>query len=128
MFGDMYNSKDLEDMVDQYRMITKRERFESSINNIIESKVVTINTIRELARDLGPSTTLEQILNEAQKQYPYVCPKCTGSGEVEEAYYPCPKDDWPSYHMVTCDLCEGRGFTKKKIVPKMVKDGWKIEE
>ena len=65
-----------------------------------------------------------------------VCPKCNGEGVVQEKYNAYPSglpdsgwvEDW-KYRNKACNVCNGKGYTEKKLVPnkKIVIDGY-IEE
>lgn len=84
------------------------------------------------ARDLE---LVNQLLNDYQtdslstlkiiltNQLPYKCPKCNGKGTglVEYNAYPMGLPDSgcvyePGYKTVTCDICNGDGYTKEKIM------------
>lgn len=64
----------------------------------------------------------------------YVCPNCHGLGVVPERYNAYPSGlpdsgwgvDW-QYRDVECHVCGGLGYTRNKLVPKMIQDEW-IEE
>lgn len=74
----------------------------------------------------------EALLDEGKN----VCPKCQGKGLASLKYnsYPSnlPDSDYVekwAYKDEVCDICNGRGFTDKKLVPtyKQVFDGYKEE-
>ena len=79
----------------------------------------------------GGETTLNDLVSLIQGNRIHRCPKCGGSGttikRVNRAQYWECCDDYKEIE-VTCDLCNGEGYTEKIYKPKMVQDGWKCEQ
>lgn len=78
----------------------------------------------------GGETTLDELVNRIQGDKIHRCPKCGGSGTIVKRvnraqYWEC-CDDYKEVE-VTCDLCNGEGYTEKRYEPRMVQDGWKCE-
>lgn len=62
--------------------------------------------------------TIGDLINQILEEYPYICPKCKGRGQVykEDENY-----DVGGYHFqgyIECDICQGYGRTKKEMKPK----------
>lgn len=92
---------------------------------------LTIGQVKELKDCYGGDTTIDQILAHIQGNKKYRCPKCEGAGYVAVPYnaYPegLPDSGWATdwkYKKVTCDLCNGEGYTEHEYKPRMVQDGW----
>lgn len=87
-----------------------------------------IHEIKKMIKEHGSSTTLGELLERAYTKFPHVCPKCNGVGSTEVRYNAYPKglpdsgwvDDW-QYKTVECDVCDGEGYTKDKLIAKSVK-------
>lgn len=82
--------------------------------------------------DLPLSTIIDILHQQAPDDKFHLCPKCNGRGIVQAKYngYPSglPDSGWvyeEATKDIKCDLCEGTGYTEKKMVPNMVQDGWK---
>lgn len=79
----------------------------------------------------GGKTTLDDLAKRIQENKIHRCPKCGGSGitikRVNRAQYWECCDDYVEKE-VTCDLCNGEGYTEKVYKPRMVQDGWKCEQ
>ena len=90
-----------------------------------------IHEVIRLRNVYGGETTLNDLVNLIQGNKIHRCPKCGGSGttikRVNRAQYWECCDDYKEIH-VTCDLCNGEGYTEKIYKPKMVQDGWKCEQ
>lgn len=73
-----------------------------------------INKVSDL-REYDRNMTVGEIIDQFKKDYPYVCPKCKGRGEVWiedfEGYYDVS-------HYIECNICKGHGRTKKEYKPK----------
>ena len=87
-----------------------------------------IHEVIRLRNVYGGETTLNDLVNLIQGNRIHRCPKCGGSGTTIERvnraqYWEC-CDDYVEKE-VTCDLCNGEGYTEKIYKPKMVQDGWK---
>lgn len=85
----------------------------------------------ELCQKYGENTTLGELRKKIQGKKIHRCPKCEGNGYIVEEYnaYPSgfPDSGWvyePGYRNITCDLCDGEGFTENEFRPRMVQDGW----
>ena len=83
-----------------------------------------------LRNTYGGETTLDELVNRIQGNKIHRCPKCGGSGTIVKRvnraqYWEC-CDDYKEIE-VTCDLCNGEGYTEKIYKPRMVQDGWKCE-
>lgn len=79
----------------------------------------------------GGETTLNNLVSLIQGNKIHRCPKCGGSGttikRVNRAQYWECCDDYKEIE-VTCDLCNGEGYTEKIYKPKMVQDGWECKQ
>ena len=78
----------------------------------------------------GGETTLDELVNRIQGNKIHRCPKCGGSGTIVKRvnraqYWEC-CDDYKEVE-VTCDLCNGEGYTEKRYEPRMVQDGWECK-
>lgn len=69
-----------------------------------------------LTSNYGRDCTLGEILDIYLKNLPFICPKCNGNGRIRAV-----SDGGEEKE---CDLCNGEGYTKYRMVPKMVVDGW----
>lgn len=90
-----------------------------------------IHEVIRLRNVYGGETTLNDLVSLIQGNRIHRCPKCGGSGTIIERvnraqYWEC-CDDYKEIK-VTCDLCNGEGYTEKKYEPRMVQDGWKCEQ
>lgn len=89
--------------------------------------------IEQLISEYGELTTLGYILKKVQGNRVHKCPKCNGKGNISVKYNAYPSnlpdsgwvEDW-QYKDVTCDLCDGEGYTEHAYKPKMVQDGWEL--
>lgn len=85
--------------------------------------------------DLRISNIIDTLENNAPIDKYHICPKCNGSGIVKVTYnkYPSNLPDSGFVYEegikeVKCNLCDGTGYNQRKLVPKFVQDGWKVEE
>lgn len=83
-----------------------------------------------LRDDYGGETTLDDLVKLMQGNKIHRCPKCGGSGTIikrvnRAQYWEC-RDRYEETK-VTCDLCNGEGYTEKEYKPKMVQDGWECK-
>lgn len=89
-----------------------------------------IHKVIRLRNVYGGETTLNDLVSLIQGNRIHRCPKCGGSGttikRVNRAQYWECCDDYKEVE-VTCDLCNGEGYTEKRYEPRMVQDGWKCE-
>ena len=84
-----------------------------------------------LRDDYGGKTTLDDLVKRIQGNKIHRCPKCGGSGTIikrvnRAQYWEC-CDDYVEKE-VTCDLCNGEGYTEKIYKPRMVQDGWECKQ
>jgi DNA-directed RNA polymerase subunit RPC12/RpoP len=90
--------------------------------------------VEELMTEYGCDITLGELFLKLTQAKGYKCPKCKGRGFItiqENAYYSNIAVDFgyrTEYKDIECDLCAGSGFTDKPMKPKMVQDGWEIDE
>lgn len=92
---------------------------------------LTVGMVLELKECYGGETTIDQLVKHIQKNKIHKCPKCNGSGTIRQKYNAYPTglpdsgwvEDW-QYKNITCDLCNGEGYTCHEYKPKMVQDGW----
>lgn len=82
-----------------------------------------------LRNTYGGETTLDDLVKLMQGNKIHRCPKCGGSGTIikrvnRAQYWEC-CDDYVEKE-VTCDLCNGEGYTEKIYKPRMVQDGCDI--
>ena len=94
------------------------------------SEVYNINTYISRYGNISLSR-LKEILLDGRK---YLCPKCKGRGYVKTEYngYPSGLPDSmfvyeAAYKDIKCDLCNGMGYTYKKMIPNFIQQGWKEE-
>lgn len=83
-----------------------------------------------LRDDYGGKTTLDDLVKRIQGNKIHRCPKCYGKGIVikminRAQYWEC--CDRYEETKVTCDLCNGEGYTEKIYKPRMVQDGWECK-
>lgn len=92
-----------------------------------------IYEVEELINKYGEGTTLREVLDKMKGNDKHKCPKCKGKGYLVETYnaYPtCLPDSGFVYkeglREITCDLCEGKGYTNKEYKPKIKTEiiGW----
>lgn len=79
----------------------------------------------------GGKTTLDDLVKLMQGNKIHRCPKCGGSGTIikrvnRAQYWECCADYVEKG--VTCDLCNGEGYTEKIYKPRMVQDGWECKQ
>lgn len=83
-----------------------------------------------LRDDYGEKTTLDDLVKRIQGNKIHRCPKCYGKGifikMINRAQYWECRDRYEETK-VTCDLCNGEGYTEKEYKPKMVQDGWECK-
>lgn len=90
-----------------------------------------VHEIINLCNKYGNNTKLEEVQRIIQGNRIYKCPKCNGKGSVSVRYNAYPSslpdsgwvEDW-KYKDISCDLCQGEGYTSHEYKPKMVQDGW----
>lgn len=87
-----------------------------------------IPDLKNLCVVLGGEKTLRQTLEMLKSQYPHKCPKCEGNGfkEVTVNTYPqnLPDSGWVDQMEtfdIVCDLCNGQGYTRERLVAKPIK-------
>lgn len=89
-----------------------------------------IHEVIRLRNAYGGEMNLDDLVKRMQGNKIHKCPKCGGSGttikRVNRAQYWECFDDYVEKE-VTCDLCNGEGYTEKIYKPRMVQDGWKCE-
>ena len=88
---------------------------------------LTISQVEELKQCYGGETTIDQMLAHIQGKKTHRCPKCDGTGYIVETYNAA--EPWECCEQlkernVTCDLCNGEGYTEHEYKPRMVQDGW----
>lgn len=88
---------------------------------------LTIGQVNELKQCYGGETTIDQMLAHVQGKKTHRCPKCDGTGYIVETYNAA--EPWECCEQlkerkVTCDLCNGEGYTEHEYKPRMVQDGW----
>jgi predicted methyltransferase len=90
-----------------------------------------IYEVKLLINEYGEDLTLAELLKIVQGNNKFQCPKCEGKGYNITTYnaYPegLPDSGWvynEGRKEVTCDVCNGIGYTKKQLKPKMVQVGW----
>ena len=95
-----------------------------------KGKTMKICDAVRLCKTYGEDTTLAELQKEIQGNKIHRCPKCYGEGIVikminRAQYWEC-RDRYEETK-VTCDLCNGEGYTEKEYKPKMVQDGWECK-
>ena len=89
-----------------------------------------IHEVIRLRNAYGGEMTLDDLVKRMQGNKIHRCPKCGGSGttikRVNRAQYWECCDDYVEKE-VTCDLCNGEGYTEKIYKPRMVQDGWECK-
>lgn len=85
--------------------------------------------IKALEKEYGSEATLGQVFKCLER--PYQCPQCDGAAVC---YKTRSKNTFlekvlnqkqePEGLLVTCDLCDGQGWTEKEFVPKLIQAGW----
>lgn len=90
-------------------------------------KAFDIARLIEAHGDIKLSELMLKILGDRK----HICPQCNARGVTQQKYnaYPSclPDSGWVDdlkCKDVSCDLCQGYGYTVKKYVPKMVQQGW----
>lgn len=92
---------------------------------------LTVAQVLELRDCYGGEVTIDQLVKHIQGKKIHKCPKCNGTGVNKVKYNAYPTvlpdsgfvHDW-KYKYVSCDLCNGEGYTEHEYKPKMVQDGW----
>lgn len=119
------------DVVDLQTLITSYRKRRNGIRGEYLLDNFRIIDIINLSNKYGGNTTLSQLIKIIQGNRIYKCPKCNGEGYIEEEYngYPEGLPDSgcvykPAFRKISCDLCDGFGFTEKQYKPRMVQDGW----
>jgi len=99
-----------------------------------EAKHSRADIIAQLIVEYGADTTLSDALRRELRANIYKCPKCDGRGYIKIEYngYPRGLPDSgfvyeAAYKDNKCDLCNGIGYTSKKMQPRMIMDGWTEE-
>ena len=82
----------------------------------------------------GGETKIGDILDEELGDNKFICPKCKGRGYIKIEYncYPAGYPDSlcayeAGYKDIECDVCGAFGFTANRLKPRMVQDGWEID-
>ncbi|QFR55776.1 hypothetical protein JC221_130 [Yersinia phage JC221] len=93
----------------------------------ITANNLRVSDLRGLCAVLGGEMTLRRMVDELQKRYPHKCPKCNGDGFVEIRMNTYPDGlrdsgwvDQMEDFKITCDICNGHGFTAEKLIAKTV--------
>lgn len=96
--------------------------------SVITPVDLRIPDLRQLCAVFGGEKTLRQISDELKAKYPHQCPKCEGKGfEVKRINtYPSglPDSGWVDQMediSYVCDICNGQGFTKERLIAKPIK-------
>lgn len=99
--------------------------------NEYEARYSTAHIIERLMIKYGAETSLSKALGLELGLNIYKCPKCDGRGYIKIEYngYPRGLPDSgfvyeAAYKDNKCDLCNGIGYTSKKMQPRMIMDGW----
>lgn len=105
-----------------------RSNVPKNLYTVIDAGSIRIADVMALVDRFDRSTTLGQLLSMVKSQYPHKCPKCEGKGfeVVRVNTYPSglPDSGWVDQmedFNVTCDICNGQGFTKERLIAKPVK-------
>lgn len=94
--------------------------------NQINPEVQTIRAFRAAKNRIGGHMSINDALVHLLGDRHHICPKCQGQGfaTIMKDCYPSglPDSGWATDMKpvdVECSVCEGYGYTKKKLVPKM---------
>lgn len=118
------------DGIDYYLVLDLLEEQDMGIHRLYQrepSFKLTISQVKELKQCYGGETTIDQMLAHIQGGKTHRCPKCDGAGYIVETYNVA--EPWEccetlKERKVTCDLCNGEGYTEHEYKPRMVQDGW----
>lgn len=99
----------------------------------LDLKATISYILEELMEDYGCDITLGELIRKFSKEKGYKCPKCEGKGliTIKSLYYPKYEYDFgyrTEHKDIECDLCKGTGFTDKPMKPRMVQDGWEVDD
>lgn len=96
--------------------------------NLVTAADLRIPDLEHMCAVIGGEKTLRQISNELKSKYPYKCPKCESNGFIVRRVntYPSglPDSGWVDQMediKYVCDICNGQGYTKDRLVAKPVK-------
>ena len=81
-----------------------------------------IKIIERLISKYGENTSLLNIYNRLKVERPYKCPKCKGTGDMNICVDPGhlnidERHKLPVFKSISCDLCDGWGYTKTEKKP-----------
>lgn len=118
------------DGMDYYLVLDLLEEKDMGIHLLYQKEPsfkLTISQVEELRQCYGGETTIDQMLAHIQGKKTHRCPKCDGAGYIVETYNAA--EPWDCCEQlkerkVTCDLCNGEGYTEHEYKPRMVQDGW----
>ena len=86
----------------------------------LKTKPTMSYIVEQLMEAYGCDTTLGELFLKLTKGKGYVLVKYN-------AYYPDSGYE-SDYRDKECDLCNGTGFTDKPMKPRMVQNGWEVDE
>lgn len=80
--------------------------------------------IEKIVYESNDGKTFDNKLECIHHEGNYMCPKCKGEGIVKEKYNAYPSglpdsgwvDDW-KFKDVGCNVCNGKGYTERKLKP-----------
>lgn len=91
----------------------------------INPTVQVIRALRTAGQAVGGKVSIEDALSYMLGDHRHLCPKCNGKGfsTIMKDCYPSglPDSGWATDMKpvdVECSVCEGYGYTVKKMVPK----------
>ena len=87
--------------------------------------IQVIRALRTAGQTVGSKVSIEDALAYMLSDRRHLCPKCNGKGftTIMKDFYPpgLPDSGWATDMKpvnVDCSVCEGYGYTVKKMVPK----------
>lgn len=105
-----------------------RPNIPSNVFTVIKPNELRIADVEALVIHFDHSTTLGQLYSAIKSKYPYKCPKCDGKGYSVKTFntYPSglPDSGWVDQmedFKIVCDVCDGQGYTKERLIAKPVK-------